>query len=168
MEIVKYTLRNKESGKFVHVESSSNEGSYCCGSDTYRLTEYEGDDLWMLDNIKDVYYVLHNSNEWYNAASIVTPNHNLDPGEWKVVKYVQTVVVTEEHNDLYESINDRTIEEFIRTEYNKPCYHNDTTSIDSMVENYALRRGDMCKHDMFPKYVEYLRGINKEKTNHET
>jgi hypothetical protein len=96
MKAVKYGIRKIGEAMPVSYWTSSNEGGDFCCSEEYKLHHkyYEDENIWSVSSFEQAEYVLHNSTEWYNAG-MSTPNHDLDPDLYEVVKVEMIITKVE-------------------------------------------------------------------------
>lgn len=89
----KYALKNKKTSKLIGYHQRSNHGAEFAIDITIKLDE-KANNVWLSPSAEHVLWVLHNPTQWYNA-DMETPNHNLDPKDYMVVKYEETIEVTD-------------------------------------------------------------------------
>ena len=96
IKTVRYSLRNKKSGKYVEFSTQSNaDGDFCCEtqyliSESYKpLEEIIGNELWIVDSYAIAEKARTTHTEWYNAG-YETPSHyykrDWNPDDYEVVR----------------------------------------------------------------------------------
>ena len=93
LKIIKYGLIHKETNKILTYSSTNNDGVEFSVSDSYELSTFEYDNIWMVDE-KKIAEKAKKPTKWYNA-DYESPSHEFNDKELKVVKI--KLVIEEEY-----------------------------------------------------------------------
>jgi hypothetical protein len=94
IEVIEYRLRHIESGKFITVEESSNDGADFCYDVQYILSKYQDYPIYVADSAEHAEWVRNNNTPWFNAT-YDSPTNDFKAKELEVVA-VKMIVDSEE------------------------------------------------------------------------
>jgi hypothetical protein len=84
-----FTLRHKETGKYVMFAARANEDGYACVDISYYIGLNLSEGFWVAPTHEMAEYARANNTGWYNAEySTPSHDHSFNPDDWQVIELI--------------------------------------------------------------------------------